>query len=399
MATALRAQTGRAVSIRLKEANDYDTPQSGAGAEEIRFANSSGLVFSKSRIASRESRNDGKGRRGTHGPGLGEFTVSNDLVIGAYDTPVESVMRSAATAAAAVTQVEIGDTITGVSGAVVTFAGLADATAEASPGQQHVYASGVHADDIGRPLVVIAVTATAITYHRTLTTSGVAATFSYTNRKHWVDSNIDYVYDVEEYLLNRNRYELAPWTRFGSMTMSFNPGGSMIDMAFNANFARQPTRAAGQNYTTPAQASGSGLSASRCKLFVPGFSGAIRMSSLSIGKNLNLFRDDTNETEAYEIGIGQPAWQGQFTLAETSDEFIDAYDAETVLSGVILVEDAISAGVAPGFSIYVPRFVLQTPQNSPRGADNFMTRSFQMDPDLDERGGVYQSTNFLVATS
>ena len=395
MPTALRAQTGRAIELSYKEQTDYDVPASGASANRIRFANSSGLLFNKARVPSRESRNDGKGKRGSHGPGLGEFAVSNDFVLGpAYTDPIKHVMRTATIAAATKTQVEVGGTITGVSGATITFSGGSDATAHFKPGDLFTAASGLNAADLNKPLGILTVSATTIVVHRALTTNGAAATFSFAKAKYNLDGAVDSVMTFEEFRENLNRHEIGPWGRWGSFALSHNPGGSMFDIAFNCAYARKTIKGAGTTFTTPSLATGNGVTSSRGKLFIPGISGGIRLSAVNFGKNLNLFRDDTAEEEAYEIGVGQPTWTGQFTAAEVNHDLQDAYDAETVLSAFYLIDTP--AGAA---SLWFPQFVLQQPQKSAIGADNFSTRTFQMDFDVDERGGVFESTNFKFAST
>ena len=395
MPTALRAQTNRAIVLGFNEQTDYDVPPLGnaGGAERIRFANSSGLLFRKARVPSRESRNDGKGRRGDQGPALGEFAVSNDFVLGAYNTPMKHVMRSALTAAATVTQADVAG-ISGVSGATISFGG-GDATTVFNPGDLFVAATGLHANDIGKPLVILSVITGAITVNRTLTTNGAAANWSFARSKYHLDGAVDSAMLFEEFKENNNRHELGPWGRWGSFAYSFGPRGSMIDLAFTCAFARKPVRGSGAYFTAPTLATGVGLSSSRHKLWIPGITGDLRLSALNIGKNLNLYRDDTSAEEAYEIGVGQPTWNFSFTCAEVNDDLVAAYEAGTVLSAVSLIE---LPGVG-SFSTYIPQFVLQDPQKSARGSDSFSTRSFAGDIDVDERGGVFESTNIKVSST
>lgn len=398
MPTPLRVQTDRAIELRIKEQTDPDVIQTGAGAEVLRFAQSSGFSFNKARIASRESRNDGKARRGRHGRGQCEFAVNNDFVIGAYNTPIAATLRNTMAAAVTVTEADLGNaTVPGGSG-VVNFVNNQVLTFGVRRGDVHVYTAGINAADRNQNLVVIAATANSITYHKSLTAQA-AGTFSFNRRKRLIQSNQDIAFTGEEYRQQLDRSEVANYLRFGAWTMSLSPD-SNIDIGFTGMGRVKTNELSGASpiFTNPTRPPGIGLVAPNARFYIVGL-GFLRLSAFSLNFDIQLSREDSIDPIPYEIIPGQPQISAQITHIETDLELEDDYLAETELQGFLMIEEPAPSGVKHCFTTWFENFTLNTPSKSGLGADRSSSRTYSIDPDVNENGGDAAETNLVVCSS
>lgn len=398
MPTALRVQTDRAIEFMFKEQTDHDVNESGTGAEKLRFAASSGFEFAKTRIPSRESRNDGKRRRGRDGNGAVEFALNNDLIIGAYNTPIDAVLRGTATAAATKTQAEIGAQLT-ATGAVVTFSGGTAITAGVRKGQIHVYTAGLATADLNTNLIVIAATETTITYHRSLTTVGSAADFSFSIKRNTIQAATDRIFTGEERRINHDRSELCRMFRWGSWGMSAGVNQN-IDINFTGMGAEKTLLATGDspNFSSPTEATGIGLVAPNARMYIVGL-GFLRVSAWNFEINQNLTREESTDQTPYEIIPGQPTFNIGFTTIESVLDYEEDYLTEEVLEGFLLIEEPVSSGAKPAVCVWFNEFTLFNPRKSGAGADRSSTRSYAIDPDINEDGGANLNTNIVWSTT
>lgn len=403
MPTPLRVQTDRAISLRIKEQLDPDVLQPDApGVEDLRFASSSGFQFPRARIASRESRNDGKARRGRGGRGQCEFAVSNDFVIGAYNTLIAGVMRNSVVAATVFDQVDWGQASVAGGTGVVTFPGAAtDPLADGvKRGHVHRYSAGLAAADLNVNLVVLAVTAASITYHKNLT-ANAAANFTATKIKNVIQSNQDIAYTGEERRDTLDESEMCRNLRWGSWTMSYSPD-SNIDIAFTG-MGLEKTRlmAANSPFYSAAnitRAPGIGLVAPNAKFYIVGY-GFLRLSAFNFSFNNQLSREDSVDVIPYEIIPGQPQISAQITTIETNLDLEDDYLNEAELEGFLLIEEPTGAAPKGCAAIWFESFTLNTPGKSGAGADRSSTRTYNIDPDVNEGGGDAANTNIVYSTS
>lgn len=400
MPTPLRVQTDRAISLRIKEQLDPDVLQpDAAGVEELRFAASSGFSFTKARVAPRESRNDGKTRRGRHGRGQAEFAVNNDFVIGAYNTPIAGVMRNTAVAAVVTTEADFGQLT--AAGSVVTFATGGLLAAGVRRGHVHHYTAGLAAADLNTNLVAIAVTNTTITYHRALTAVGVAANFSMTRKKSIIQAAQDIAFTGEEYRETIDRSEMCRNFRWGSWAMSYSPD-SNIDVSFTAMGLEKTNLLAGASpFYSPGnitRAPGIGLVAPNAKFYLVGV-GFLRLSAFNFTFNINLSREDSVDIIPYDIIPGQPAISAQITHIEENLDIEDDYLNESELQGFLLIEEPKVSGLKPCVAIWFENFTLNTPSKSGAGADRSSTRQYSIDPDVNETDADAVNSNILYSTS
>ena len=396
MPQALRVQTDRAVSFMMKEQADPDILETGSGAEELRFANSSGLVFPRGRIASRESRKDGRARRGGLGRGQCEFALSNDYVIGAYDTVKKAVMRTTPVAAANKSQADFGQLT--VSGDTVTFANTTAISGGIKVGQKHHYTSGLAVADRNTNLVVIAVTTNSVRYHRALTTVAVATDFAMVIHKTMVQDAVDYAYTVEERRDNHDSSEVGGWTRWSSFGISYGVDQNIdFSCAGMARLKRTLTGSGSPGFTNPTRPLGNGLVAPNARLYIVGY-GFLRLSAFSFSFDNQMSREDSTDVEAYEMIPGQPKISAQFTHIESNLDLEDDYLAEEALNGFLLIEEAKPTGLRPSSCIWFTDFTLSNPAKSGAGADRSSTRTYQLEPDINESGGAFYNSNIILTS-
>lgn len=398
MPTPLRVQTDRAIYLAIKEQTDPDVLESGSGAELLRFAASSGFISQAGRVAPRESRYDGLVRRGRKGRSQVDFAVNNDLVIGAYNTPISAVLRNTMSAASSVDETTSSVGQITVSGSVVTFAGTSVLTLGVRKGQIHNWTTGLAAGDLNKNLVVIAATSNSITYHRALTTVGSATDFDFTIKKRVAQSNEDIAFTGEERRVTHGQSELCRYLRFTQWGLSLTPD-SNIDINFNGIGLEKTLPAAGAaNFSSPSVASGLGLIAPSAKFYIVGI-GFVRMSAFNFSFDINASREDSIDDIAYEIIPGQPTINTQVTFIENNLDLEDAYLTQDVLEGFLLIEEPVPSGLAPSMAVWFNQFTLTTPAKSGLGADRSSTRTFNLDPDINESGGANVNSNIYVSTS
>lgn len=395
MATPLRVQTDRAIQLNLIEQTDADVYETSGTAEELRFAASSGFIFPRNRIASRESRNDGKTRNGFPGRGQVDFALNNDFVIGAYNTIIANVQRANPVAALAKSDGTIA-----VSGDTITFSGASSlVTAGFKKGVPIYFTSGLAAADNNTNLIPIAVGASSIQVHRALTTVSAGATYALAQQKYIPQGAIDTAFTGEERRIGLDRSEVASWLRFGNYGLSFGPD-QPVDFSCGGMGRQKFTIPGGSSpvFSSTTRAAGKGLYAPQARLYIVGV-GFVRLSNFNFSFDNQLSREDSVEEVPYEIIPGQPVISATFTHIETNLDLEDDYLATTAQEGFLLIEGSVTSGLKPCASIWFSSFLLQNPGKSGAGADRSSTRTYTIDPDIDEAGGSTVESNILFGTS
>lgn len=170
--------------VAFKAQAGLGTFATGSGATILPTSGGQGGTMTKATTASNLVRRDGMRLRGRHGSQKTQGTYQGELMLGAYDPIMEAVMRGTyGSADLSITQATaaMSSATLSVSGSVITASGGSFITAGLRVGDVIRGTVGLHANDINHNLMITALTATAITVHRALTTvAGPVATWTIT---------------------------------------------------------------------------------------------------------------------------------------------------------------------------------------------------------------------------
>lgn len=394
MAVPISKQTDRGIIVAFKEQLVIGTPESGAGAEKLRFAASPGLQLDTANVPSTESRNDGISRAA----GLGRKTVTGSYngpaSLSSYDTLDKAVMRSDWTASATLAETNAG-AITGIASNVVTVtnATLID-TDNLRVGMVLTPLTGFDAADIGKHCFITALTDSTMTLtpvDGSTLTAATPASWTATVNRHIIQGTTDCAFTVEQYRETIDKSETFEWVRFGSLGMSLSPDQE-VQRQFTALGRDQIIDDTGSSprFTDPTEYITEALQSARTKLVI-GTSTVIGLSQFSVTLNLNPFRDDSIDILTSEIGIGQPQVSASITVMEDDLARVQSYLNGDETSVGILVEEP---GQTPrNFqAVYFTKVKFGAATPSGLGADRFSVRTFPLLVDGDLRAGAYDKT-------
>lgn len=398
MSYPISEQTDRAIYYALKAQAVKDVYETGAGGILIPFVSSPGIVQENTDVQSQISRSDLLTQLGDYGQGSAPFTLDSELIIGAHDVIDAAVMRSAFVASAALSEVELG-TVTGVSGATVTFSGTAN-LANVKVHDVFTPLTGFAAGDLNERLVVVGVTASTITFHKAIATSGTVATWTATRHKYVIDAETDCAFTIEEYFSNIDASAVAEGARFAEMSVN-SPPNAMIGRSWRGRGRQMIPLTAGNSpaLTSPTPANGLALSSANKEIIV---GGAIlgKLSAFQFSYSRPDFLPPTSGIVPEEIGLGAVRITGSVTILKDSMTYEQQYINRLKNFDIGILAQEPTSGAANPFQFFGWTNCRWTnASRSGAGRDGFTTVTLGFEAGIELRGGAYRQTMQTLVSS
>ena len=157
-------QLGRNTRVAFKVQAVANTAEIGAGATLFRFSdNTAGLVLSKAKVRSNESKANGMSVRGRHGSRSVAGTYPADATLGTYEALIAAALRTTPTWAAALVVTEATASLTSITTTTNTIVAAAGSwiTAGLKLGDVFVLTNHVTAANNSKDFLITGLTAPA----------------------------------------------------------------------------------------------------------------------------------------------------------------------------------------------------------------------------------------------
>jgi hypothetical protein len=337
-------QTNSNILVAIKREATIGVAPGATGAHQLRITDSPGLELQRAQILSAEKRKDltrPMGRIG--GKSVAGSYNAEATVGGAVDMLIESIMRSAWAAAAALSTGAVGRGITTTTNTITAASGsfLTDGIRVGDVIRLTGHATAANND---LNLRVAAVTATVITVAgNPLTADAVGdETWTITRQKKLItaSSPTRYSHAIEQYDTDIDMAELFLGCRLVGFTLGFQPGAhATVQFTFQGLDRAKKNEAESPYFTSPSVTTGLGLVAD---------DSAIRMNGAEVAKftgltlNFNITASGVPVIGSFvspDIFDNDMAPDGQITGLRSNFANLDLYDAETEFELSILLEE------------------------------------------------------------
>lgn len=396
---ALKPQT--AIRQRADGTGARILPITGGGGKYSRGASGSGLV-----------RRDGLSVRGRLDGQKTSGSYPSELVVGtAADDLYAAIMRAEYAAGAAVTQATaaLSSATISASGSTVTFSAGSVIAAGVRVGEVHRWSAGLAAGDLNQNLVCVAVTATSITYHRSLTAvAGPVATYAFAQPGRLLSNPANPIkryFTIEEAELDIAGGEVFGDAMFSKFDLKMATTGAVttsFDWVGSGDFLPIDT-GGGAWFTDPADYDGEPLSAADCTVRL-GSEVLVDLTGLDISFDIGATAEEVCGAKVSpNVADGALTISVNVTALRKNLAWVNAVHHETPLSLHFLAEGPESGGMKPFFYLYIPNFTVNEAAKSAFSkSGKTKTNTLSIPRELvgvDTRGGAYRPTMATIQIS
>lgn len=377
------------------------SPASGSGASILPLTGGVGNM-ERTPVNSAVVRRDGMQQRGRHGMARTSGNYPGELSLTNQQPIFEAIMQGTFTTGSAITQTNMSSATMSVSGSTITFSAGSLITAGVRVGDTAFFTIGLNAADLGKPLMVVGLTATGMTVHRTLTTvAGPVSAYSFSVKgKKLINpaagALVKRYFTIEERELGLSGSKLFQDCVWSQMELGFQPNGM-----FTANPSWIGTGAMSQvtpaNFTSPSDpTAGLNLAAIDVSLRLNG-SDVLDMTSFSLTLSNGATAPDVVANVAPDVFIGPFQVSGSISLLKKDYSLLTAALNETQIALHVMAQ-VPNSSPQDFVSFYIGNLSITPPTDSEisrqAGARTQTVNFAQELVGIDDRGGAYDPTMF-----
>lgn len=353
-------------SWAYKVQSGLGTAASGSGGQLLRRT-SIDLTGAKETYSSNEITSTQQSTGATHGVGSSSGTISGEMSATTYNDFHAALLRKAWAATSAISSLSL--TIAAASpNYTVTRAAGDFLTGGIKVGDIIRLTGGsLNANNVGKNLVVLDVTATVLTVNvlneETLTAEGPIAscTVTVTGKKTWTptSSHTNLYYTFEDYSTDLTRSQVYSDCQIGGLTITA-PATGIITVQYPIVGLRPPVRSGSQVLTSPtAETTTAVMSSSRFAVYIAGVrQPAVTGFTVNINGSISLGEAVIGTNRRPDTQRGRIMADGSFTALFESDTLAAFFDDETAQEVVIVMaEDASDDADAISISLPAVKFM------------------------------------------